>query len=389
MKLTCGRAALYEAVSLASAVASARAAKPILQNVKLEARKGWLDVLATDLEVGIRYRVESVEVIEEGDSAVNAARLLGIVRESQDEKLDIQITDRTCVIKGADSEFDLPTEDPADFPDVPVFETAGQVSIARTVFADMVNKTAFAAASESTRYALNGINAVFGNNKLEMVATDGRRLAYVKSKVAGATSDMGAVIIPTKALLQLQRVPTLKEEAQEKPEGEAGKERAGKSKKAPVEMVVISICENQVRLQCGAALVVSQLVEGQFPPYQEVVPKDSNKKATLGREGFLSAVRRAALLTTEEARSVKLAFSGQSLTLTSQAPEAGQATVEIGLTYEGEPIEIAFNPVFLRDVLRALSDDEVTIEMSEPGRPAVIRGTGDYLYVVMPINVLD
>ncbi len=393
MKLTCQRTALYEAVSLAGTLASARAAKPILQNLKLVARNGCLDILATDLEVGIRCRVQNLEIDRDGETTVNAGRLLGIVRESHDEKLLIEVNERTCVIKGSDSEFDLPTDDPAEFPDIPEFADEGQVKISRDELADMVNKTAFAAASESTRYALNGIHVVFGSNKMELVATDGRRLAYVKSKAAGASADMASVIIPTKAMLQLQRVPSPKEgaeESQETKEPETPEERPKKkSKKAPGEVVMISVQENRVRLQCGTTLVVSQLVEGQFPPYQEVIPKDANKKATLKREPFLSAVRRAALLTTEEARSVKLAFGSEKVILTSQAPEAGHATVELGLKYEGEPVEIAFNPTFLRDVLRALADDEITMEMSEPSRPALIRGDGDYQYVVMPINVME
>ena len=389
MKLTCERAALQEAVSLAGVLASARSAKPILQNIKLEAKGGYLDVLATDLEVGIRYRVENLEIEEEGETAVNAARLLAIVRESQDDKLLIEVTDKTFVIKGSDSEFDLPTDEAGDFPVIPDFEEKGQVKIGRGELADMVNKTSFAAASESTRYALNGVHVVFGTHKMEMVATDGRRLAYSKCKAAGAESEMGAVIIPTKALLQFLRLPSGKDAGEEVAEGEEGKKPTKKSKKSGGEGALISVKDNQVRLQCGAGLVVSQLVEGQFPPYQEVIPKDSNKKATLQREAFLSAVRRAALLTTEEARSVKLSFAGSKVTLKSQAPEAGTATVELGVKYEGEGIEIAFNPTFLTEALRMMADDEVTMEMSEPSRPAVIRGEGDYLYVVMPINVMD
>ncbi len=389
MRLTCGRAALQEAVALAGALASTRSAKPILQNVKLEAKKGVLDILGTDLEVAIRFRVQNVEIEEEGEAAVNAARLLGIVRESRDEKLVMEVNDTTCVIKGSDSEFDLPTDDAGEFPVVPTFEEKGQVKIGRDELGEMVSKTAFAAASESTRYALNGVYVVFGNNKMEMVATDGRRLAYSKSKASGANPEMGAVIIPTKAMLQLQRLPGGAAEAgEEAAEGEE-KKPAKKGKKGSGESALISVLENQVRMQCGSGLVVSQLVEGQFPPYQEVVPKDSNKKATLKREAFLSAVRRAALLTTDEARSVKLSFGGEKVTLKSQAPEAGQATVELGIGYEGEKLDIAFNPTFLVDVLRVLGDDEVTMEMSEPSRPAAIRAGGDYLYVVMPINVMD
>ena len=389
MKLTCERAALLEAVSLAGVLASARAAKPILQNVKLEATGGHLDVLGTDLEVGIRYRVENLEITEDGEAAVNAARLLGIVRESQDEKLLIEVTEKTCVIKGSDSEFDLPTDDAGEFPEIPGFEDKGQVKITRSELSDLVTKTAFAAASESTRYALNGVNVVFGANKMEMVATDGRRLAYAKCKAAGATAEMGTVIIPTKALLQFLRLPSVKDGSEGEPEEGQAKKPVKKSKKGSGESALISVKDNQVRLQSGNGLVVSQLVEGQFPPYHEVIPKDSNKKATLVRESFLSAVRRAALLTTEEARSVKLSFGTGKVILRSQAPEAGTATVELGMKYEGEPIDISFNPNFLTEALRVMTEEELTLEMSEPSRPAVMRGDGDYLYVVMPINVMD
>lgn len=389
MKLTCERASLLEAVSLAGSLASARAAKPILQSLKLVAGDGYLDVLGTDLEVGVRYRVENVEVETVGETAINASRMLGIVRESSDDKVRMELVDRKCIIRYSDSEFDLPSDDPAEFPQIPEFTKEGQVEIDRADLTDMIGRTLFAAATESSRYALNGVYFAFGNNKMELVATDGRRLAHIERKAKGAKAEMQSLIVPAKALGQLQRLPA-RGEAQAPEEGQDEKApKKSKGKKGAGDKVMMSVEENQVRFQSGPVLVVSQLVEGRFPPYRDVIPKDCNKKVTLDRQAFLGAVRRAALLTTEEARSVKLAFASQMLTLTSQAPEAGQATVQLGVQYEGEPLEIAFNPKFLEDVLKVMTESEVVMEMSDKSRPAMLKSDADYVYVVMPIHVLE
>jgi len=365
MKLTCERAALYEAVQLAGALASTRMAKPILQNVKMIAEGKRLDVLATDLEVSIRFRLENVEVSRPGAVAVSASRLLGILRESPDEQMDVEVKERKCTVKGADSTFEMLGDDPGDFPEIAEMMTSAQVEVKRVDFIEMVDKTVFAAASESTRYALNGVCFVFSANHIELVATDGRRLAYIKRKAKGVNADMGSLIVPPKALQHVSRVLTEEDDA-----------------------VGMKVEENRVVFQTSRALVSSVLVEGHFPPYKEVIPKDGDKKATLKREAFLGAIRRAALLTTEEARSVRMDFSKDLLVLTSEAPEAGKAEVKLGVSYSGADLSIAFNPTFVTDVLRVLSSDEVTMEMKDASRPAVIQDGTSYIYVVMPINIL-
>ncbi|HUU42254.1 MAG TPA: DNA polymerase III subunit beta [Planctomycetota bacterium] len=365
MKLKCERAALYEAVQFAGALASTRMAKPILQNVKMVADAKRLDVLATDLEVSIRFRLENVEVSRPGSVAVSATRLLGILRESPDEQMDIEVSDHKCTVKGADSTFDMLSDDPADFPEIPDMMKAAQVEMKRADFVEMVDKTVFAAASESTRYALNGVCFVFSANHLEMVATDGRRLAHIKRKAKGVSADMGNVIVPPKALQHVRRVLTEEDEN-----------------------VGMKLDDNKVIFQTTRALVSSVLVEGHFPPYKEVIPKDSDKKATLKREAFLGAIRRAALLTTEEARSVRMDFRKDLLVITSEAPEAGKAEVKLGVAYDGADLSIAFNPTFVMDVLRVITSDDVVMEMKDPSRPAVMHDDGNYTYVVMPINIL-
>ncbi|HUW58870.1 MAG TPA: DNA polymerase III subunit beta [Planctomycetota bacterium] len=365
MKLKCERAALYEAVQFAGALASTKMAKPILQNVKMVAEKKQLDVMATDLEVSIRFRLANVEIGRAGSVAVSAARLLGILRESPDEQMDIEAGDNKCTLRGADSRFEMLGDDPGDFPEIPEITAVSQIEVRQADFVEMVDKTVFAAASESTRYALNGVCFVFGANHIEVVATDGRRLAYIKRKAKGVSSEMGSIIVPRKALQHVRRLLTEEDKS-----------------------VGMNVNENRIILQTSRALVSSVLVEGHFPPYKEVIPKDSDKKATLKREAFLGAIRRAALLTTEEARSVRMDFSKDLVVLTSEAPEAGKAEVKLGLEYEGDKVSIAFNPNFITDVLRVIESEDVVVEMKDATRPAVIHDGSDYIYVVMPINIL-
>jgi len=365
MKLKCERAALYEAVQLAGALASTKMAKPILQNVKMVAENKQLDVMATDLEVSIRFRLENVEISRAGSVAVSAGRLLGILRESPDDQMDVEVTDHKCCVRGRDSTFEMLGDDPADFPDVPEMMKTSPVTLARADFVEMVDKTVFAAASESTRYALNGVCFIFGANHIEMVATDGRRLAHIRRKAKGVAEGLGSIIVPAKALQHVRRVLTEEDDS-----------------------VGIKVEENRITFQSARALVSSALVEGHFPPYKEVIPKDNDKKVTLKREAFLGAIRRAALLTTEEARSVRMDFSKDALVLTSEAPEAGKAEVKLAVEFPGENLSIAFNPNFLIDVLRVLSAEDVVMEMKDPTRPAVLRDDADYLYVVMPINIM-
>ena len=365
MKLKCSREALYEAVQFTGALASTRMAKPILQNIKLVAENKRLELMATDLETSIRFRVENVQIVNVGAVTVSANRLLGILRESPDDQMDIESDDSKCIIRGADSTFEMLGDDPADFPEIPEMTEDIPVEIARADFIEMVDKTVFAAASESTRYALNGVCFIFGSDKLEMVATDGRRLAHIKRKAKGVKEDMGSIIVPPKALQHVRKLLTEDDEA-----------------------VHVNVSENRIVFQTTRALVSSVLVEGHFPPYKEVIPKDCDKKGGVKREAFLHAIRQAALLTTDEARSVRLDFSKDMLVLTSEAPEAGKAEVKLGIDYDGDDMTVAFNPMFLIDVLRVLDAERVVLEMKDSTRPAVIHDDGDYLYVVMPINIL-
>ena len=149
----------------------------------------------------------------------------------------------------------------------------------------------------------------------------------------------------------------------------------------------MQVRENQVIAHTSSATLTSNLVEGQFPPYEDVIPKDSDKKMSAATADFLSAIRRAALLTTEESKGVRMAFGKKGVVLTSRSPESGEATINFPCKYEGTDVEIGFNPQFLTDALRVVDSDEISLELSAPNRPGLLKGGADFLYVIMPVNL--
>jgi DNA polymerase-3 subunit beta len=243
----------------------------------------------------------------------------------------------------------------------------------------IITRTVFATARENSRYAINGVLLKRDGKRLEMVATDGRRLALCRTQLAAGEKDAKAVscIIPTKALSMLQKIV-----------------------KSPDETVQIAITDNQIFFSvlgagekdgsAGRATLSSNLVEGSFPPYEDVVPKDHDKRIVFDRDVLSSAVRRAALLTNEESRGVRMAFKGKNkqLELSSRAPEMGEAQITVDLSkYEGDDIEIGFNPLFLTDALKVVSETEVIFELKAPNKPGVVKAGTDFVYVVMPVNL--
>ena len=202
-------------------------------------------------------------------------------------------------------------------------------------------------------------------NKLVVVATDGRRLAMAKGSCKSAAEGNRTAIVPTKALNMIQRL--FNEEDQ---------------------TVSVKVAENQIMFSADDAMLASNLVEGNFPPYRDVVPKDGDKKATIHTDLFASAVRRAALLTNEESKGVRLEFKADGLTLSSRAPETGEAEINVEVAkYDGEEIAIGFNPAFILDALKVAQTEEVGLEFKAPNKPGVLRTGPDFLYVIMPVNL--
>jgi len=366
MEIRCKREALAEAFSMAQAIATTRGTRPVLQNLLVSASADGVVVSATDMEIGLKWKIraEDCQVLKEGALLLPAARIAQIARSVESEEVTIAEEEKGCSIRAGRSTFEVLTEKVEDFPEVPDPPAKAALEIEAARFAAATRKTIFAAARESTRYALNGVHIEVKDGSLEMVATDGRRLALVKEKV-GKQAAIPAAIVPQKALAQVEKLKG----------GEDDKLR-------------ISIGDRQVFFAGAKGLVVSRLIEGHFPPYQEVIPRDANKKASVSRGALLSAMRQAALMTSEESKSVLMSFDNGELTITGRSPDEGSSEVKIDVKFEGEKIEIRFNPQFVIDALATSDAEDVTLEMKEPSTPALLKDGTGFLYVVMPIHIV-
>lgn len=368
MKVICNRGALLEALTVAGSVVASRTPKPVLQCVKISAADNRLTVAATDLEVAIRFSDSQVQVEKEGETLVPADKFRDIVRESVDDTLAIETDKDQLSIKGQDSHFKLLTQAVSEFPPVPDFKGEADFEIVGGHLKQLINQTIFSAAKESTRYAFNGVLVNANKSKkINMVSTDGRRLAMAKGELVSAAKldkDGTKAIVPVKALQLIDKLIV-----------------------DPEETVGVQLRENQVIFHTADATLTSNLVEGQFPPYEDVIPKDADKKMTAATADFLSAIKRAALLTTEESKGVRMHFTKKGLVLTSRSPESGEATVNFACKFEGGEVEIGFNPNFLTDALRVVDSDEIDLELSASNRPGLLKGGTGFLYVIMPVNL--
>ena len=375
MKVICDRAALVDAVNTASSIVAARTPTPILKCLRLTAADppaGGLILTATDLEVGLRLGVPQVEIIEGGDAAIPADKLAQIARACEDPTLTIETDGHTVHIRGDGSHFKVFGYDPKECPPVRDFTDATVDCEAEAgVLHSLISRTLFAAAVEHSRYAINGVLFERLGRRLRLVATDGRRLAMARGDCKAGEGDRSC-IVPSKAL---KLVTKLLDD--------------------PEVPVRLALEEHQILIAVGdpeapadLAVVSSNLVEGAFPPFEDVVPKEQDKRVSFDAATLGSAIRRAALLTNEESKGVRMSFADDKLTLTSRAPEMGEATVELKLEdYKGDPVDIGFNPSFIIDALNVINTDKVIVELKAPNKPGVLKTGNDFTYVLMPVNL--
>ena len=367
MKVKFNRSAFQEALNLVTSIVPSRTPKPILQCIKIVAAGGEVMVSATDLEVGITYAIAQVEVETDGEIVIPADKLSAIIRESNDEVIGVEAVDATINITGADSHFTVYGHDPSQYPAVQGFEGGGDLQINLGRLQEGIELTVFAAAKESTRYALNGTLWEVNGKKLTLVATDGRRLAKsIVTMEAVAANELpgGRVIIPAKTMLLLDKLV-----------GDADT------------TVAVKFVDNQVVINTGQAVISSNLVEGNFPKYGDIIPGNYENKVELSVDAVLSAVRRAALLANEDSKGIKVGIKKNAMVFAGRAPETGDAQVDMVVEYDGDEIEIGFNPQFLVDVLRVIKSDTFTLELGDADRPGVIKCGSDFLYIVMPVNL--
>ena len=318
--------------------------------------------LGSPLKKGTAARIFTGAPIPEGADAVVMQEMC---QQVEDKVVINTVVEAACNVSGKDSKFRIYGHDPDDFPVIPTAQEEIYVEIKAETLKNMIHHTVFAAARENTRYAINGVLWEQDGKKLRMVATDGRRLAMIdgKCKVAEKKLEENA-IIPVKAMTVMERILN-----------------------NPDEIVQISFMGNQITTSTALAKLTCNMIQGRFPKYSDVIPSGCDKTIQIDSEALRSAVRRAALLTNEQSRGILLAFSKGQLCLSSSTPEAGEAEINMEIEYQGEPFKIGFSPQYILDVLRVLTEPQVTCEFSDGNKPGLIRAGKDFLYVVMPVTV--
>jgi DNA polymerase-3 subunit beta len=365
--MVCHREGLLSACQLAGVAAATRDVKPILKNFKAIVEEGRCTLMATDLELGTRLEVRGVQVEEPGEAILPAARLTAILRESADEELHLEASPDACIVRGQSNEFEMPSEDPAEFPDVPAFSGDRYHEMAAGQLREMIRRTIFAVAAENPRYALTGILWELEGPSARLVATDGRRLAVVEGPATaqGGHDTKGQTpVVPTKAMGLLER-----------------------NLQDPDEVVRVCLKPNEALFKTERAMIYSRLVEGRYPPYREVFPKKQTVKLPLVVGSFHTAVRQAAIMTDDETKKVVFGFAPKKLTLQAKGSKTGRSKVELPLEYDGKAINISFDPKFVTDMLRVLNpEDTLMLELIDGNSVALFRAGEQYSYIVMPLS---
>jgi DNA polymerase-3 subunit beta len=363
MKFSVSKEKLLAGLQTVQNVVSTRTTLPILSNVLLQAAEGQLRLTTTDLDVGVSGAV-SAQIEKPGATTLPARRLANIVRELPAAEIQVEIDSKNVAsIRCGQSFFKILGLPEEEFPPLPKFDDTRTFTISQQALRDALKKTSYAISTDETRYVLNGILFSFKENKLTLVATDGRRLALVDLEIEFPRSQEVEIIVPTKAVTELGRLL-----------GDEGDVR-------------LSVGENQVAFQINDTLLASKLIEGNYPNYRQVIPAEAKERVTLERELFLNAVHRVSLLSSEKSNSVKLVFTKNNIEIAANTPDVGEARESLAVAYKGREFSIAFNPEFLQAPLRALTNDEVYLDMIDEMSPGVIKIQSPFLYVLMPMRI--
>jgi DNA polymerase-3 subunit beta len=373
MKVKCQRDWLLTACQLVGVAAAARTTKPVLQCIKAVAQDDALFLMATDLEIGVRYELRGIEVKRAGTALLQPNKLISILRESSDPDVTLDTDENGTLVRTSTGRFNLPGGDTNEFPDIPAFDDGGKYhEVNAGILRTMIKRTAFAAdKTEATaRWAVTGVLWEAEGKKARLVATDTRRLALTEgvADIHGGTKDAKpqSHLVPQKAIQLLER--SLADDG---------------------ESIRVVLNANEAMFQTGRALIHTRLVEGRFPPYRDIIPKKPGVTLNVPTAEFLSRVRQAAIMTDDESKRVEFKFEPGKLTLTAEGGAdhgRGEVTMELP-DYKGDEVEIAFNPQYLIDMLRAVeSEPTLRLEMTDGQKPAVFRLGEDYLYLVMPLT---
>lgn len=337
---------------------------PILSHIIMEAGPRGVEMIASDLEIWISCSLPA-EVEEEGASSIPGRRLFNIIKEMPGAGISLgtgedNVTRITC----ARSFFQMKGLPREEFPAAPDLENAAAIKIRQAELKSLIKKTAYAISLDETRHFMNGLHLIFEEGELTAVATDGRRMAMAKTQCVLPADFKKGIILPYKAVQELGRIL--------EDDGEC----------------VIKLGDRQVAFEFPGILMISRLVEGRFPDYRQVIPQDKGTTLELPRLDFMQVVKRASLINDEKSNSVRFTFGNGLARISAVTPDVGEARDELSIDYDGEEIEIAFNPLFIIDVLKALDDeDKIKLQLINSESPGVFKTDGRFLCVLMPMKL--
>ncbi len=366
MKIKVDKLDLLKGVQAVGNIITPKNILPILSNILFETYKNKIRLTTTDLDIGISY-VLNAEVIEPGAITIPTKRLSDVIKELHGGHVTISTRKNNVVdIQLENCEFKLMGLPKEEFPKLPEFKDKEVIVFEQSVLKEMLNLTSFAVSHEETRYVLNGLLLELKNNAeatiIKLVGTDGRRLAVVEKRLGVKINKEVKIIIPFKTIQELSR--NLNDSGE----------------------VSLVVGQNQVFFEMDGVVIISRLIEGEFPDYQKVIPPASTIKIKLNKEQFMLVLRRANLLTTPDFQAVRFELFKNKLVVSKSTPDVGEFKEEIPLEHAGKELAIGFNPVYLLDMLKNWKQEELSLEFYDPEKPGVVRSP-EYVYIVQPMRL--
>ena len=366
MKFTCHKNVILKEIAIAQDIISSRNSLSILSNVLLEADNGTLKIKATDLKVSFETQIP-VDVSQAGSTTVFCDKFLGIIRSLPDGDVEFNLTDGRLLINPLFGKinFQLKSITSDKFPEIKEIEDDKYFELPQSSLIDMISQTVFSVSDDETRYFMNGVYLEHEEGTLSMVATDGRRLSFIKKDLSTEIKDFDAVIIPTKILHLIKKLSS----------GEGN--------------LYLAVSEKTIFVKFDNQKLSSNLIEGQFPNYNRVIPEHQEFNINVNKHDLIEALRRVSLLVEQKSRRIYMTFSTGTITLNSEESEIGVAKEEISCDYEGDGLTVALNYLYLLEPLKVIEEKEITIKFTEANKAISIISVPekDYFHIVMPMQL--
>jgi DNA polymerase-3 subunit beta len=369
MKLTIARERLHEGLSAVAATVPTKTTLPVLANVLLEATDDGVRLSGTDLDIAVSTVIPA-EIDAAGAVTLPAKKLVEIVRELPNAAIRLTGTGEQRVhLECGRSKFKLLGIPKEEFPNFPPVSFDESWAVTSSDLQKLINHVSFAASTEESRPILNGVLWELQKGQMRMVATNGHRLAKMDLAVSGSGAS-AELIVPPKALDQVRRLF------------------------GPSDEIAIARSDNHLGFRSGSTVVFTRLIEGPYPNYEQVIPRENDKACTVEKDAMAAALRRVGVVASDQTHRVRLAFSGGALKFSVSTPDLGEAQDEIAVTYDGDALEIGFNANYLLEILKNMPTDEVRLTFKAPERAATIEPVGwddpaAYMCLVMPLRLVD